>query len=143
MSAFKEAAELQEAFVHAKTKKAMCDLCVPFRDKYDLTDLQTLQIARKEMSLSEMVTLLEKPSKIKLWQFCLWLDDYSCIAGVFKATDDEVANLTGKKFHLDEVGIPFATPMLIEPDTIILISDDPYVVEAMSEVGYNPFDYVR
>ena len=37
----------------------MCELCVPFRDKYGLTDLQTLRIARKEMDLMEMVELLQ------------------------------------------------------------------------------------
>ena len=50
---YKEAAELQEKYkklIDEKrlTKKAMCDLCIPFRDKYDSTDLQTLRIARKE-----------------------------------------------------------------------------------------------
>lgn len=62
---FKEAAEMQEnyqALVDNKklTKKAMCDLCVPFRDKYKLTDLQTLRIARKQMDLSEMVDLAKE-----------------------------------------------------------------------------------
>ena len=61
---FKEASELQDNYqelIDEKklTKKAMCDLCVPFRDKYGLTDLQTLQIARREMDLSEMVALAE------------------------------------------------------------------------------------
>lgn len=37
----------------------MCALCVPFRDKYGLTDLQTLRIARQEMSLMEIVDLLQ------------------------------------------------------------------------------------
>ena len=60
---FKEASELQEKLSRFNrqqklTKKAMCDLCVPFRDKYKLTDLQTLRIARKEMDLSEMVALV-------------------------------------------------------------------------------------
>lgn len=41
------------------TKKALCALCIPFRDKYGLTDLQTLRIARKEMDLMEMVDLLQ------------------------------------------------------------------------------------
>lgn len=62
---FKEASELQEKYQalideRKLTKKNMCDLCIPFRDKYGLTDLQTLRIARKEMDLSEMVTLSEK-----------------------------------------------------------------------------------
>ena len=61
---FKEAAELQkryQALVDGKklSKKDMCDLCVPFRDKYRLTDLQVLKIARREMGLSEMVLLAE------------------------------------------------------------------------------------
>ena len=64
---FKEASELQgkyQELVDNKqlTKKAMCDLCIPFRDKYHLTDLQTLRIARKEMELSEMVELENKNS---------------------------------------------------------------------------------
>lgn len=42
------------------TKKAMCDLVVPFRDKYGLSDLQALMIARNEMSISEMSELLNK-----------------------------------------------------------------------------------
>lgn len=33
------------------TKKAMCDLCIPFRDKYKLKDSQVLQIARQEVSI--------------------------------------------------------------------------------------------
>lgn len=62
---FKEASELQEKYQELiderkLTKKAMCDLCIPFRDKYNLTDLQTLRIARKEMDLSEMVNLANK-----------------------------------------------------------------------------------
>ena len=60
---FKEAAILQEKYqdlIDSKklSKKNICDLCIPFRDKYNLTDLQTLRIARKEMDLAEMVKLL-------------------------------------------------------------------------------------
>lgn len=60
----KEVAELQESYkklVDEKklSKKAMCDLCVPFRDKYNLTDLQALRIARREMEIPEMATLLK------------------------------------------------------------------------------------
>ena len=40
------------------TKKAMCDLVIPFRDKYGLSDLQALMIARNEMSISEIAELL-------------------------------------------------------------------------------------
>ena len=71
MSAMKEAAELQTAYqrlVRQKrlTKKNMCELCIPFRDKYGLTDLQTLRIARNEMELAEMVNLIEKDGGDKL-----------------------------------------------------------------------------
>lgn len=40
------------------TKKAMCNLVVPFRDKYKLTDLQALMVARNELSISEIADLL-------------------------------------------------------------------------------------
>ena len=64
MSTMREVAELQEAYqrlIDEKrfTKRAMCDLCIPFRDKYGLKDSQALRIARKEMDLAEIVDLLE------------------------------------------------------------------------------------
>ena len=62
---FKQIAEIQKQYQNlidtkSLTKKAMCDLCVPFRDKYGLTDLQTLMIARKEMGIPEIIDLFEK-----------------------------------------------------------------------------------
>lgn len=64
MSTMHEIAELQEAYQklideNRLTKKAMCNLCIPFRDKYGLKDSQALRIARREMDLSEMADLLE------------------------------------------------------------------------------------
>ena len=64
MDAMREAAIIQEKYQRLVderklTKRAMCNLCVPFRDKYGLTDLQALRIARKEMDLMEMVELLQ------------------------------------------------------------------------------------
>lgn len=63
MNALREAAVMQEEYQRLTaekklSKKAMCALCVPFRDKYGLTDLKTLRIARKEMSLMEILQLL-------------------------------------------------------------------------------------
>ena len=40
------------------SKKAICNLVIPFRDKYHLTDLQALQIARNELSILEIADLL-------------------------------------------------------------------------------------
>ncbi len=36
------------------TKKAICDLCIPFRDKYKLNDKQTLMIARQKTDLQDI-----------------------------------------------------------------------------------------
>lgn len=62
---FKQIAEMQKQYQNlidtkSLTKKAICDLCVPFRDKYGLTDLQTLMIARKEVGIPEIIDLFEK-----------------------------------------------------------------------------------
>ena len=62
---FKQIAEMQKQYQNlidtkSLTKKAMCDLCVPFRDKYGLTDLQTLMIARKEIGIPEIIDLFDK-----------------------------------------------------------------------------------
>lgn len=42
------------------SKKAMCDLVIPFRDKYGLQDSLALQIARSELSVAEINDLLNK-----------------------------------------------------------------------------------
>lgn len=60
-----DVAELQESwnelqFSGRMTKKAMCDLVIPFRDKYGLQDSLALQIARAELSVSEINDLLNK-----------------------------------------------------------------------------------
>ena len=62
-----DAVELQKAWQNLNsgpfTKKMMCDILVPLRDKFSLTDLQTLQIARNELSL-EQISLIEiKPQE--------------------------------------------------------------------------------
>ena len=39
------------------TKKNMCAIMVPLRDKYGLTDRQVLSVARNELSLEELMLL--------------------------------------------------------------------------------------
>lgn len=41
------------------SKKNMCELVIPFRDRYGLTDVQALKIARKEIDLAEIIKVLE------------------------------------------------------------------------------------
>lgn len=40
------------------TKKDICDLLIPFRDKYGLTDLETLKIARKQLTQTQIQRLI-------------------------------------------------------------------------------------
>lgn len=61
----KEVGKLQDDYqklikANKLTKTAICNLIIPFRDKYDLSDLQALQIARAELSISEIAKLLDK-----------------------------------------------------------------------------------
>lgn len=42
------------------TKKNMCDLCIPFRDKYKLSSFNTLRLARNELSIGDIVSLMEE-----------------------------------------------------------------------------------
>lgn len=41
------------------TKKVMCDLVIPFRDKYKLTDKSALMLARNEMSFQDLQIVIE------------------------------------------------------------------------------------
>lgn len=42
------------------TKRAICELVVPFRDKYGLSDLEALRVARNELTLSEISEFINK-----------------------------------------------------------------------------------
>lgn len=60
----REVAKLQEDWVALKesgkmTIGAIRDLVTPFRDRYGLTDMVALEIAKGNMSLSEMVRVME------------------------------------------------------------------------------------
>lgn len=59
----KELAELQEKYSHLErtkmTKKSLCDLIIPFRDKYALTDGQALRVARRELTLNQIEKLMQ------------------------------------------------------------------------------------
>lgn len=59
----KDIAELQNNYkkmIESNTfsKKRLIEICVPFRDKYHLTDGQTVAIAREEMSMSQIYELV-------------------------------------------------------------------------------------
>lgn len=41
------------------SKKAICDLVIPFRDRHGLSDLHALMVARKELSLKDLVEMLD------------------------------------------------------------------------------------
>lgn len=45
------------------TKQAICEVCCPVKDSLHLTDLQTLQIARKEMSLYDIIKILDEQER--------------------------------------------------------------------------------
>lgn len=64
MNIIKDIAKLQNSYnklVSNKklTKKAICDLVIPFRDEYWLTDKEALMIARNEVNVNEIVNILE------------------------------------------------------------------------------------
>ena len=40
------------------TKKAMCELVIPFRDKYHLKDRKALSIARNEVSMGQIAEMI-------------------------------------------------------------------------------------
>lgn len=47
------------------TKKNMCAILVPLRDKYGLTDRQVLAVARDELSLEEIMLLNQTQEETK------------------------------------------------------------------------------
>lgn len=60
-----EIGNLQNAYRYLQqhgncSKQNICNLVIPFRDKYNLTDLQALKIARNEISLSKMAEYLKQ-----------------------------------------------------------------------------------
>ena len=64
----KEIGKLQNDYDSLKqskklSKKAICDLVIPFRDKYRLSDKDALAIARNEMSIHKIAEILERMPK--------------------------------------------------------------------------------
>lgn len=60
-----EIADLQQGYERLQrtqtlSKKAICDLCIPFRDKFQLSDMEVLQIARKEIDAAKIVEIFKK-----------------------------------------------------------------------------------
>lgn len=75
MEILKDIADLQSGWDSLKssktmTKKDVCNLCIPFRDKYELTDKQTLMIARQELSLTEIYNLMKEKYGEKFVEEC-------------------------------------------------------------------------
>lgn len=65
MLKIKDIIDLQESYeelVNTKTlsKRKLCEICIPFRDKFGLTDIEVLRIARNEISLKEIQELIER-----------------------------------------------------------------------------------
>lgn len=65
------AVEIQKAYSKLtsgqvpSTKKNMCAILVPLRDKYGLTDRQVLAVARNELSLEEIMLLSQTSEETK------------------------------------------------------------------------------
>jgi hypothetical protein len=45
------------------TKKAMCRLCVPFKEKYGLKDMTVFSIARRELDTEEITRIYDMEVK--------------------------------------------------------------------------------
>lgn len=79
----------------------------------------------------------------KLWKF-EWDSDDCFIGGLFKATDEEVKNLIGKEIYLGEAAGEHSEVFgSIEPGEVVLVSDNPVVIDAVPEFGYNPLKYLE
>lgn len=65
MLKIKDIIDLQESYeelVKTKTlsKRKLCELCIPFRDRFGLMGIEVLRIARNEITLKEIQELIEK-----------------------------------------------------------------------------------
>lgn len=59
-----EIIDLQNAYEKLRfqkklTKQNICNLVIPFRDKYQLSDQEALRVARNQISLKEIVSIFE------------------------------------------------------------------------------------
>lgn len=68
MNILYEIGTLQEEYEKLKnsghmTKQDLCNLVIPFRDKYSLTDIQALQIAQNKIPLKEIADVLSNKEK--------------------------------------------------------------------------------
>lgn len=78
----------------------------------------------------------------KLWKFEWNTTDFLCV-GLFRATDEEIESIYGREIYLGEIaGKHSDVSGTVERGEIELISDDPVVINAIPEIGYNPLAYL-
>lgn len=79
----------------------------------------------------------------KLWKF-QWETNYAFIGGLFCATDEEIENLIGRKIYLGEYeGKHSEVYGTVDKEDIILVSDNPVVVETVGDFGINPLEFLE
>lgn len=79
----------------------------------------------------------------KLWKF-EWPLDRSFMGGLFKATDEQVQSLDGKKINLSGwKGNHSDICVNIEDCEILLVSDNPIIVDTTGCIGFNPLDFIE
>lgn len=78
----------------------------------------------------------------KLWKFEVEMK-YGLCVGLFKATDEEIKAAIGNRIFISEGAGKYNDIIgtLAESD-ISLVSSDPYIVESVPEIGYNPLEYL-
>lgn len=92
----KEVSELQKEYRNliykgTLTKKNICNLVIPFRNKYKLKDSEALQIARDEISLPKIITLLEKSLNVKcdMKRWYVERPNGNCIVSIMRNKSDD------------------------------------------------------
>lgn len=79
----------------------------------------------------------------KLWKIG-WDCGYGTLYGIFLATDEQVASLSGKSLYIgEENGKHSEVEWTVEDGEIQIFSDDEYVISHVKPFGYNPFNYVE
>lgn len=60
------------------TKQDLCNLVIPFRDRYGFTDSEALSIVRDQITISEMVQLFEKHQDNKETHYANHASHFTC-----------------------------------------------------------------
>lgn len=118
MTVLREIAELQRRYEllckKGMTKRTLCDLVIPFRDKYGLSDADALRITRNQATIPEIVDMFDRRTQkeihadVVVHHYKKVSEDGYELAAAFRIRENDLVSVSGIEYS-EENGYAYFT----------------------------------